>query len=57
MLFEGGAGLEPVDNTLDARDEGAVEEVLLPAADFTLSSALFCIVSAFPDIHVMLRIP
>jgi hypothetical protein len=40
LLFEAGA-LEFVDATLDAR-EADVEVALLPAADFTLSSALFC---------------
>jgi hypothetical protein len=36
-----GAGLEAVDITLDAREEGAAEVALLPAPDLTLSSALF----------------
>jgi hypothetical protein len=40
LLFDAGAGLEAVDMTLEAR-EGDVEVALLPAADFTLSSALF----------------
>jgi len=40
LLFDAGAGLEAVDWTLEAR-EGDVEVALLPAADFTLSSALF----------------
>jgi hypothetical protein len=41
LLFEGGAGLEAVDMTLEAREEGAADVALLPAADLTLSRALF----------------
>lgn len=42
LLFEAGAGLEAFDMTLEAREEGAAEPALLPAADLTLSRALFC---------------
>jgi hypothetical protein len=37
-----GAWLEAADMTLEAREEGAAEVALLPAADLTLSRALFC---------------
>jgi hypothetical protein len=36
-----GAGLEAVDMTLEAREEGAADVALLPIADLTFSSALF----------------
>ncbi len=37
----GGAGVEPRDITLEAREDGAADVALLPAPDFRLSSALF----------------
>lgn len=36
-----GAGVEPLDITLEAREDGAADVALLPAPDFRLSSALF----------------
>jgi hypothetical protein len=36
-----GAGLDAVDMTLEALEEGAAEVALLPAPDLRLSSALF----------------
>jgi hypothetical protein len=42
LLFVGaGAGVEPLDITLEAREEGAADVALLPAPDLRLSSALF----------------
>jgi hypothetical protein len=41
LPFETGAGLDAVDMTLDALEEGAAEVALLPAPDLMLSSALF----------------
>jgi hypothetical protein len=43
LPFDAGAaaGLDAVDITLEAREEGPAEVALLPAADFTLSRALF----------------
>jgi hypothetical protein len=41
LPFEAGAGLDAVDMTLEALEEGAAEVVLLPAPDLMLSSALF----------------
>jgi hypothetical protein len=43
FLAEEGTGLEAVDITLEAREDGTVEVALLPATDLTLSSALFCL--------------
>jgi hypothetical protein len=37
-----GAWLEAVDMTLEALEEGVADVALLPTADLTLSSALFC---------------
>lgn len=36
-----GAGVEPLDMTLEAREDGAADVALLAAPDFKLSSALF----------------
>ena len=36
-----GAGVEPLDITLEAREDGAAEVALLAAPDLRLSSALF----------------
>jgi hypothetical protein len=41
LLLGMGAGLEAVDMTLEAREDGAADVALLPTADLTLSSALF----------------
>jgi hypothetical protein len=41
LLFGGGAGLEAVDMTLEALEDGAADVALLPAPDLMLSSALF----------------
>jgi hypothetical protein len=42
LLFAGaGAGVEPLDITLEAREDGAAEVALLAAPDLRLSSALF----------------
>jgi hypothetical protein len=42
LLFVGaGAGVEPLDITLEAREDGAADVALLAAPDFRLSSALF----------------
>jgi len=42
LLFVGaGAGVEPLDITLEAREDGAAEVALLAAPDLRLSSALF----------------
>jgi hypothetical protein len=41
LPFGGGAGLEAVDITLEAREDGAAEVALLPAPDLMLSRALF----------------
>jgi hypothetical protein len=42
LPFDAGAGLDAVDMTLEAREEGAADVALLPAVDLTLSRALFC---------------
>lgn len=36
-----GAGVEPLDITLEAREDGAADVALLAAPDFRLSRALF----------------
>jgi hypothetical protein len=41
LTFETGAGLDAVDMTLEALEEGAADVALLPAPDLMLSSALF----------------
>jgi hypothetical protein len=41
LLFVGAGALDAVDMTLDALEDGAADVALLPAPDFTLSSALF----------------
>jgi hypothetical protein len=41
LPLETGAGLDAVDMTLEALEEGAAEVALLPALDLMLSSALF----------------
>jgi hypothetical protein len=41
LPFGAGAGLDAVDITLEALEEGAAEVALLPAPDLMLSSALF----------------
>jgi hypothetical protein len=46
LLFVGAGALDAVDMTLDALEDGAADVALLPAPDFTLSSALFLNISA-----------
>jgi hypothetical protein len=41
LLFGAGAGVEALDKTLEAREDGAADVALLPTADLTLSKALF----------------
>jgi hypothetical protein len=41
LPFDRGAGLDAVEMTLDALEEGVAEVALLPAPDLMLSSALF----------------
>lgn len=51
-LAGAGVALEAVDKTLESRDEGAADVALLPAADLTLSRALFWEVVSGLFIHL-----
>jgi len=57
LPFGAGAGLEAVDMTLEAREEGAADVALLPAADLTLSRALFCRELVFAEASREIIIP